>query len=562
MDSFDTTRPYHPHPHPHQHPQHPPLAPSAPPQPPAPAAQTFALPYKRSQRPSWSCTECARRKIKCDKKIPCQSCIKRGCVELCRLEGTQSHTDAAAIASLRDQTPATGQPSRRSSKLHSREVHEYANSSTGQPYGDHASSSSPPKQAWGPSPTSVHRSYPNSETRSPSSAISPPQQSFDPTQDRMISLLERLDNRLRALEHRDDMIGELRDRILDVESVISHIGEKRLLSQRARDSSPLASDEDRTYTAQQAESHERNTGNSRSHSVHQLASQDGRRYLSISEARPWEPSGSSRRQSRDVDRREDSESRSDRRNVDDTEDWRESRNAELAAEDAATALEFIALGKDRRQGIVLAEAEVDSDGDAANAASRSSANGSAPHPHHEADPNVSRLHFNNRFSDSQQQPSTVMSQEAQARVQRFSSIDSGVLPPSNILTHPNPRPTPESIMSTGLSAQSIRAIIGVAKEIGAWQHCCVHFPTFEREVEAFLTIAMDASHTDPQDTSTTSKQEKGGRNPDCWAVIDPAWMSLFFVILSIAIHQMSPEESNQCGIGSVGEFTHPRPILA
>lgn len=42
--------------------------------------------YKRSQRPTWSCTECARRKIKCDKHIPCQPCLKRGAQHLCSLD--------------------------------------------------------------------------------------------------------------------------------------------------------------------------------------------------------------------------------------------------------------------------------------------------------------------------------------------------------------------------------------------------------------------------------------------------------------------------------------------
>ncbi|GAA5859897.1 hypothetical protein JCM8547_004378 [Rhodosporidiobolus lusitaniae] len=44
-------------------------------------------PKKKSQRPSWSCTECTRRKIRCDRVVPgCSSCIKRGKVHLCRLD--------------------------------------------------------------------------------------------------------------------------------------------------------------------------------------------------------------------------------------------------------------------------------------------------------------------------------------------------------------------------------------------------------------------------------------------------------------------------------------------
>jgi hypothetical protein len=42
--------------------------------------------FKRSQRPTWSCTECVRKKVKCDKVIPCQPCIRRGAQHLCMLD--------------------------------------------------------------------------------------------------------------------------------------------------------------------------------------------------------------------------------------------------------------------------------------------------------------------------------------------------------------------------------------------------------------------------------------------------------------------------------------------
>ncbi|KAF8235392.1 hypothetical protein L208DRAFT_1433902 [Tricholoma matsutake] len=44
--------------------------------------QTRELEQKRS-REQVSCAECRRLKIKCDKKIPCQSCQRRGCATLC-----------------------------------------------------------------------------------------------------------------------------------------------------------------------------------------------------------------------------------------------------------------------------------------------------------------------------------------------------------------------------------------------------------------------------------------------------------------------------------------------
>ncbi|BGP17136.1 hypothetical protein JCM10213_005241 [Rhodosporidiobolus nylandii] len=62
---------------------------------------------KRSQRPSWSCTECTRRKIRCDRVVPgCNQCIKRNKTHLCRLDqdvdigfgppGTSSATSPSA----------------------------------------------------------------------------------------------------------------------------------------------------------------------------------------------------------------------------------------------------------------------------------------------------------------------------------------------------------------------------------------------------------------------------------------------------------------------------------
>lgn len=55
-----------------------------------PTRRTLAQPNKTvrkpSQRPALSCTECARRKIKCDKTIPCTPCSKRGRQSICRQE--------------------------------------------------------------------------------------------------------------------------------------------------------------------------------------------------------------------------------------------------------------------------------------------------------------------------------------------------------------------------------------------------------------------------------------------------------------------------------------------
>ncbi|WVF69384.1 hypothetical protein IAT40_004160 [Kwoniella sp. CBS 6097] len=44
------------------------------------------LPVKISQRQAKSCTECVRRKTRCNKQIPCDVCVKRGVTAMCRLE--------------------------------------------------------------------------------------------------------------------------------------------------------------------------------------------------------------------------------------------------------------------------------------------------------------------------------------------------------------------------------------------------------------------------------------------------------------------------------------------
>ncbi|GAA5931383.1 hypothetical protein JCM3775_005010 [Rhodotorula graminis] len=62
---------------------------------------------KTSQRPSWSCTECTRRKIRCDRVVPgCNQCIKRNKVHLCRLD-QDAEMGFAADGSL----PAPAAPS-------------------------------------------------------------------------------------------------------------------------------------------------------------------------------------------------------------------------------------------------------------------------------------------------------------------------------------------------------------------------------------------------------------------------------------------------------------------
>jgi hypothetical protein len=37
----------------------------------------------QSQLGELSCAECRRLKLKCDKKVPCGSCVRRGCESIC-----------------------------------------------------------------------------------------------------------------------------------------------------------------------------------------------------------------------------------------------------------------------------------------------------------------------------------------------------------------------------------------------------------------------------------------------------------------------------------------------
>ncbi|GAA6006025.1 hypothetical protein JCM11491_004094 [Sporobolomyces phaffii] len=66
---------------------------------------------KKSQRPSWSCTECTRRKIRCDRVVPgCNQCIKRGKVHLCRLDQDLDLGFGGPPPSLTPGTSASGAP--------------------------------------------------------------------------------------------------------------------------------------------------------------------------------------------------------------------------------------------------------------------------------------------------------------------------------------------------------------------------------------------------------------------------------------------------------------------
>ncbi|WVQ67495.1 uncharacterized protein L199_005695 [Kwoniella botswanensis] len=55
---------------------------------------------KRKQRQQFSCAECRRLKLKCDRQIPCANCVKRACGHLCpEKERRQGNTESTGLLS-------------------------------------------------------------------------------------------------------------------------------------------------------------------------------------------------------------------------------------------------------------------------------------------------------------------------------------------------------------------------------------------------------------------------------------------------------------------------------
>ncbi|KAL4791921.1 hypothetical protein BDV19DRAFT_401014 [Aspergillus venezuelensis] len=62
---------------------------------------------KRRARPSYSCVECTRRKLRCSKHIPCSACVERGIAQSCRRRTeTVSSTSGGRVISSRTRRPA------------------------------------------------------------------------------------------------------------------------------------------------------------------------------------------------------------------------------------------------------------------------------------------------------------------------------------------------------------------------------------------------------------------------------------------------------------------------
>ncbi|KAN0065910.1 hypothetical protein ACQY0O_001043 [Thecaphora frezii] len=561
----------------------------------SPPVQPFLLPYKRSQRPSWSCTECARRKIKCDKKIPCSSCIKRNCPERCRLEGTTAALVVAnstpvvePVATLPHSSAAT-QYAKVAPHPESHPDPNSANGDSTNGYGGRRSRQSSRTASYGAvaksSPRQVGQGLPGDyyaatkqpHVHSPASLVTPSQAaSAQGPLERIRQQLSRIEERLAHLESRDASIGNVHARIQDVEEIISLMGDERISWEKRRNRHLYA---DEVVGAVHPDTHRTASEPRRSHS--QEGSSPYKNGATTHRERSPTAKNSFEERSRcpgsaTAAAEQTTAARLSERRMSDEEieAWRGNRNAELAAEDAATALEFVALGKDRRQGLIMAEVEAEvqlgSEGEQASdsvavpyrakapIASAEVVSGSVPQASDQtAVGERERFPATSHASDAIRRsfPAIGISLSTQVKLDLIVRDFGDHVLPSNILKRPTERRVPDSIVSFALPAASIRPVIRLAKEIGAWQHCCVHFPTFEREVEAFLVMVGNDHHGQESPASWPPGQARRGHVPDeanrnAWSMIDPAWLSLFFVIVSIAIHQMCAEESRDCGIQS------------
>ncbi|RAH75893.1 putative C6 transcription factor [Aspergillus japonicus CBS 114.51] len=62
---------------------------------------------RKRPRPSYSCMECTRRKLRCSKQIPCSACVERGVAQYCR------RRTGSSVSEARDPSPVFGASSTR-----------------------------------------------------------------------------------------------------------------------------------------------------------------------------------------------------------------------------------------------------------------------------------------------------------------------------------------------------------------------------------------------------------------------------------------------------------------
>jgi hypothetical protein len=91
-----------------------------------------------------------------------------------------------------------------------------------------------------------------------------------------------------------------------------------------------------------------------------------------------------------------------------------------------------------------------------------------------------------------------------------------------------------------LPRQTVTSILGYAESHVLWQHCCLHPPTFNDEVNVFWR-ALSGHEADSE-----------GVSPG-WSSVEPTWVALLYVVMGIAVHQMDDIQASKCGL-SDGEY--------
>jgi hypothetical protein len=94
---------------------------------------------------------------------------------------------------------------------------------------------------------------------------------------------------------------------------------------------------------------------------------------------------------------------------------------------------------------------------------------------------------------------------------------------------------PESVSDALLPRNTVTSILAYAESHVLWQHCCIHPPTFKKEVDAFWD-AIAAHGSDSEGISAG------------WASIEPTWIALLYVVMGIAVHQMDEYHAAGCGL--------------
>ncbi|PWN50077.1 hypothetical protein IE53DRAFT_380047 [Violaceomyces palustris] len=437
------------------------------------------IPFKRSQRPSWSCTECARRKIKCNKQVPCDPCLKRGRGDSCTL----AHDEflIATPAQLKKLEVGGSSPSKQPQT-----ARKEAGVETGVQPETNLDPTLPQNQSPGNNPMTFAglNSSLNRDSNFYAGFLSP---GF------LIRELEEINRRLANLE-----AGSILKRIEEVEKALKNFNRRSLPTLASRDS-PRREDDDLAESVG-------GRGTPPPHPSSLASSDQGSR---------GDGSVAPRQTKKNTWEAQENSHGADL-----------AANADLEVEDAATTLEFFALGRDRRRVIgEVVEEEHSGQKVHSSGSSRDDDDHDPPLPYESLSSSSSSVAAVRGTKPPRGSSGTYVRE----RCSSSSSASKGNEdPPKNLLKQAPKKPIPPSIPAALLDMDSVISILEIARDDGAWQHCCVHFPTFDRELAAMLRLEGD----------------------DRWTKVDPAWYSLFFVLQSISIHQMTSREAESCGITS------------